>query len=154
MTLNSELVTALIFLVFGAVAFAMGWGYGFGTPAALGSGAMPMLAGGGLCLLGMIQMLRTSAARRAGERLLSAFPHSEMRPLLIILAAVSAFGLMIEPLGLIPALAALVAIAWFAEAGGRKREMLVVLAVVIVLIVAIFYFGLGIPFRLVGGWRL
>ena len=35
MTLNSELVTALIFLVFGAVAFAMGWGYGFGTPAAL-----------------------------------------------------------------------------------------------------------------------
>jgi hypothetical protein len=154
MTLNSELVTALIFLVFGAVAFIMGWGYGFGTPAALGSGAMPMLAGGGLCLLGLVQLLRTSAAQRAGERLLSAFPRSEMRPLLIILAAVLAFGLLIEPLGLIPSLTALVAIAWFAEAGGRKREMLAVLAVVIVLIVGIFYFGLGIPFRLVGGWRL
>src|SRR5690606_21968975 len=136
MTLNSELVTALIFLVFGAVAFAMGWGYGFGTPAALGSGAMPMLAGGGLCLLAMIQMLRGSAAQRAGDRLLSAFQRSERRPLLIIHAAVLAFGLLIDRLGLVPALAALVAIAWLAEAGGRKREMLVVLAVVIVLIVA------------------
>lgn len=152
MTLNSEILTALIFLAFGAVAAIIGWGYGFGTPAALGSGAMPVLAGGGLCILGVLQLLRTNAAHRTGVRLLSAFPRSEMRPLLVILAAILAFGLLIDPLGLIPALTALVGIGWFAEAGGRKREMLAVLLVVILLIVAIFYFGLGIPFRLLS-WR-
>ena len=152
MTLNSELLTALIFLVFGAVAFVVGWGYGFGSPSALGSGAMPMLAGGGLCILGVMQLLRTSAAHRAGERLLGAFPRTELRPLLIILAAILAFGLLIDRVGLIPSLAALVGISWFAEAGGRKREMLAVLLVVVVLIVGIFNFGLGIPFRLVF-WR-
>lgn len=152
MTLNSELLTAMIFLVFGAVAVFIGWGYGFGSASALGSGAMPMLAGGGLVVLGLVQLLRTSAAHRAGERLLSAFPRSELRPLLIILAAILAFGLLIERVGLIPALTALVGISWFAEAGGRRREMLVVLLVVIALIVGIFYFGLGIPFRLFT-WR-
>jgi len=152
MTLNSELLTALIFLAFGAIAVFFGWGYGFGSASALGSGAMPMLAGGGLVILGVVQLLQTRAAHRAGERLLSAFPRSELRPLLVILAAILAFGLLIDPLGLIPALAALVGVAWFAESGGRKREMLVVLLVVIAMIVAIFYFGLGIPFRLVA-WR-
>jgi hypothetical protein len=54
--------------------------------------------------------------------------------------------------GLIPALTALIAISWFAETGGRWRELALVLLAVVTLIVAIFYFGLGIPFRLVA-WR-
>ncbi|MDF2799757.1 MAG: tripartite tricarboxylate transporter TctB family protein, partial [Devosia sp.] len=54
--------------------------------------------------------------------------------------------------GLLPALAALVGISWFAESGGSKRELLAVIVCVGVLLVAIFYFGLGIPFRLVS-WR-
>src|SRR5690606_27532397 len=110
MTLNSELLAALIFLFFGAVAVIVGWGYGLGSPSALGSGAMPVLTGVGLVLMGSIQLARTSAAHRAGERLLSAFPRSERRPLLVILAAILAFGLLIHPLGLIPALTALIAI--------------------------------------------
>ena len=70
----------------------------------------------------------------------------------MILAAILAFGLLIDHVGLLPSLAALVGISWFADSGGRKREMLAVLVAVVVLIVAIFYFGLGIPFRLVA-WR-
>lgn len=152
MTLNSDLLTALIFLAFGAVAVTVGWGYGFGSASALGSGAMPVLAGAGLLVLGAAQLLRVSASHRAGERLASAFQRNELRPLLIILAAILAFGLLIDRVGLIPALATLVSISWFAEVGGRKRDMLMVLVGVVVLIVAIFHFGLGIPFRLVS-WR-
>jgi hypothetical protein len=152
MTLNSELLAALIFLFFGATAILVGWSYGLGTPSALGSGAMPVLTGGGLLAMGGIQLARTNAAHRAGERLVSAFPRTERRPLLVILAAILAFGLLITPLGLIPALTALIAISWFAETGGRWREMAIVLIAVVVLILAIFYFGLGIPFRLVA-WR-
>jgi hypothetical protein len=152
MTLDSEKLTALIFLVFGAASAIIGWGYGLGTPAAPGSGALPVLAGLSLIALGAVQFVRTLRLEAIGERLSGAFPRSERRPLLIILGAILAFGLMIDRVGLIPSLVALVAISWFAEAGGRKREMLAVLAVVVVLIIAIFYFGLGIPFRLVA-WR-
>jgi hypothetical protein len=152
MTIHSDLLAALIFLLFGIVAITVGSGYGFGTPAALGSGAMPMLVGGGLCAMGLIQLAQSAAARRAGEQFVSAFSRRELRPLLLILVAILAFGMLIGPLGLLPALAALVGISWFGDQGGRKRELLAVLAVVVVLIVAIFYFGLGIPFRLVA-WR-
>lgn len=152
MTVHSDLLAALIFLVFGTVAIVIGAGYGFGTLAALGSGAMPILVGVGLCIMGLAQLAQTARARRAGQQFLSAFPRRELRPLLLILAAILAFGLLIDRLGLLPALAALVGISWFADSGGRKRELLAVMLAVAVLIVAIFYYGLGIPFRLVA-WR-
>jgi hypothetical protein len=153
MTLDSEKLTALIFLVFGAASAIIGWSYGFGTPAALGSGALPVLAGVGLFALGLTQLARSLRIDQAvGERLASAFPRSERRPLLIILGSILAFGLLIDRVGLIPSLVALAGISWFAEVGGRRREMMMVLLAVIVLIVAIFNFGLGIPFRLFA-WR-
>jgi magnesium-transporting ATPase (P-type) len=152
MTIHSDLLAAVIFLAFGLFAVTVGWGYGFGSFSALGSGAMPVLVGAGLCAMGLVQLAQTAAARRAGQSFLSAFPLTERRPLLVILTAILAFGLLIDRVGLLPALAALVCISWFAESGGRKREMLAVLIVVAALIVAIFYFGLGIPFRLVA-WR-
>jgi len=152
MTIHSDLLAALIFLVFGTLALVIGYGYGFGTPAALGSGAMPMLVGAGLCAMGLVQLVQTSAARRAGQQVTSAFSRQEARPLLFILGAILAFGLLIDRLGLLPSLAALVGISWFADQGGRKLELLAVMAAVAALIVAIFYFGLGIPFRLVA-WR-
>jgi len=152
MTIHSDLLAALIFLGFGILAIVVGYGYGFGSLAALGSGAMPILVGAGLCIMGVAQLMQTAAARQAGERFVSAFPRHELRPLLLILGSILAFGLLIDRLGLLPALGALVGISWFAESGGSKRELLAVMVCVGVLLVAIFYFGLGIPFRLVS-WR-
>jgi hypothetical protein len=145
MTINSETLAALIFLVFGAAATIIGWGYGLGTPGALGSGAVPVLAGGVLCLLGLVQLAR---ALRAGAKLASAFARAELRPLILILGAVAVFGLLIGPFGLIPALVTLVIIAWFAQPGGRMVELIVILLVTLVLNIGIFHWGLGIPFRL------
>lgn len=153
MTIHADLLAALIFLVFGAIAVVIGWGYGFGTVSALGSGAMPVLVGGGLMLMGAIQLIQSAAARRAGAEVVSAFSASERRPLVFILLAVLAFGLLVDRVGVLPALAALVCISWLADPGGSWRELLGVLAVVAVLIVGIFYFGLGIPLRLVT-WRI
>lgn len=152
MTIHSDFLAAMIFLIFGGVAVIVGWGYGFGSFSALGSGAMPVLVGAGLFSMGLIQLAQTAFAKRAGKAFVTALPVAERRPLLIILGAILAFGLMIGPLGLLPALTALVCISWFAEQGGRTLEMLAVLVVVALLIVGIFYYGLGIPFRLVA-WR-
>ena len=148
MTISSETLAALIFLFFGAAAIAFGAGYGFGTPRALGAGAMPILVGGALCILGVVQLLR--ALRGAG--LPSAFSRSDLRPLLLILAAVLAFATLVIPTGLVPALAALIAIAWFAEKGGHNVELAAAMVVVILVMIAIFSFGLGLPIRLFA-WR-
>ena len=145
MSLNSELLAALIFLVFGAVAVASGLGYGTGTARMLGAGALPSLAGAGLILLGILQGLR---ALRAGPGLPAAFSRSELRPLAAILGAVIAFGVLIPPVGMVPALCALIAISWFGDSRGSRIELLVLMAVSAVLIVSIFHWGLGLPFRL------
>jgi hypothetical protein len=152
MTIDSELLAAAIFLVMGSIAVAFGWTYGFGTFAALGSGAMPVLIGVGLCAMGVVQLLRAITARRSLQPLVAAFPRAELRPLLVILGAVLAFGLLIDRLGLLPSLAALVCIGWLADSKGGHRQLLPVLALTSILIVVIFYYGLGVPFRLLS-WR-
>jgi hypothetical protein len=152
MTMNSEILAALIFLVFGAGTAVIGVGYGFGTMTALGAGAMPVLAGGGLCALGLVQLARAIVGQRAGEHFANAFARAELRPLLLVLCSILSFGLLVYPLGLVPALAALVGISWFADTAGRRRELAVVMLAVIAFIIAIFYLGLGIPFRLFA-WR-
>lgn len=149
MSISSETLAALIFLLFGAAAIALGAGYGFGTPRALGAGAMPILVGVALCILGAVQLVR---ALRGGVRLPSAFSRSELRPVVLILAAVFAFATLVIPVGLVPALAALIAIAWFAEKGGRSLELAGAMVVVILVMIAIFNLGLGLPIRLFA-WR-
>ena len=145
MIIDSEKLAALVFLVFGVGAIVIGAGYGFGTPRAFGVGAMPVLVGVALCILGAIQLFR---AFRTDEALPSAFSRSELRPLLLILAAVFAFATLILPTGLVPALTALIGISWFAQKGGKRFEVLAALVVVIVIMIAIFNFGLGLPIRL------
>src|SRR5690606_4420904 len=101
-SINSEILAALIFMVFGAGAAVIGWGYGFGTMTALGAGALPVLAGGGLFALGLAQLARAVVGQRAGEPVARAFARSDLRPLVFVLASILAFGFLIYPFGLIP----------------------------------------------------
>lgn len=146
MRIDSDLLAGLIFIVVGAGALGLGAAYGLGSMNQPGSGAMPVLAGGALSLLGIAQLLRARAMKTlpAGW----AFSRAELRPLLLVLGAVLAFAVLILPAGLIPALSALIAIAWFAQPGGARGELAVVMMVVILAIVAIFKYGLGLPLRL------
>jgi len=146
MTIDSDRLAGLLFILIGFAAIALGWSYGLGTMNQLGSGAMPVLVGAALCGLGIAQLLR--ATRQGKASLVPAFDRSELRPLLVILGAVLAFAVLILPTGLVPALAALIAIAWFAQAGGTRLELAGAMVVVIVVIVAIFKHGLGLPLRL------
>lgn len=149
MTFNSDILAGVLFVVFGAATVLLGWSYGLGTMTQLGSGAMPVLAGGVLGLLGVVQLLR---AIRATEKGLAAarpaFSRSELRPLLLILGAVFAFAALIIPAGLIPALVALIAIAWLAQKGSAKWEIAGAMVLVIIVVIAIFKYGLGLPLRL------
>ncbi|WEX10920.1 tripartite tricarboxylate transporter TctB family protein [Chelativorans sp. AA-79] len=146
MTVSSNTLAGAIFLFFGMATVIVGWGYGLGTMTQLGSGALPVVAGGALSALGVVQLL--SAVRSAASAAVPAFSRFELRPLLSILGAVLAFAVLILPTGLVPALVALVAIGWFAQKGGAKWEIAGAMIVVIVLVTAIFKYGLGLPLRL------
>jgi len=142
------MLAAILFLVFGIIAVILGWGYGFESLSQPGAGAVPVLAGVALFLLGLAQFLNASRAGRGGEILPVAFARAEFRPLFLILLAVFAFAILVMPLGLVPALAALTFIAWFAQKGGRRWEIAGAMATTIVLMVAIFKYGLGLPLKL------
>lgn len=151
MNITSDMLAAVIFIIFGIAAIALGWGYGFGSMSQMGTGAMPVLAGIALSLLGLVQFANAARTAADGEGQAPAFFRAELRPLLLILGAVFAFAVLIRPAGLIPALTALVVIAWFAQKGGRRWEIAGALVGVILLMIAIFKYGLGLPLRLFGG---
>ncbi len=151
MTVGSEMLAAAIFIVFGLASLVLGWGYGFGTMSQMGSGAMPVLVGGALSLLGIAQAINALRTARADGIFAPAFARNEVRPLILILLAVLAFAALILPAGLIPALTALIVIAWFAQKGGQRWEIFAALVGVILLIIAIFKYGLGLPLRLFPG---
>ena len=147
MTIDSDRLAGLLFVVIGVATVMLGWSYGLGTMNQLGSGAIPVLAGSALAALGGAQLLR--ARDRKGQKTTApAFSRTELRPLLLILGAVLAFAVLILPTGLVPALAMLITIAWFAQKGGAGWEIAGAMAVVILVIVAIFKYGLGLPLRL------
>jgi len=148
MTINSEMLAAVLFLFFGFVTVILGWSYGVGDISQPGAGAVPVLAGLALCGLGVVQFLNAVRAMQGGEILPRAFSRSEIRPLVLILGAVFAFAFLVTPLGLVPALAALSLIAWFAQKGGRRWEIAGAMLTSIVFMIAIFKYGLGIPLRL------
>ena len=146
-TIDSDRLAGLLFVVIGVATVVLGWSYGLGTMNQLGSGAIPVLAGSALAALGGAQLLR-SRERKGQKPIALAFARAELRPLLLILGAVLAFALLILPTGLVPALAMLITIAWFAQKGGAGWEIAGAMAVVILVIVAIFKYGLGLPLRL------
>lgn len=147
MTIDSDRLAGLLFVVIGVATVVLGWSYGLGTMNQLGSGAIPVLAGSALAALGGAQLLR-SRDRKGQKPIAPAFARAELRPLLLILGAVLAFAVLILPTGLVPALAMLITIAWFAQKGGSGWEIAGAIAVVILVIVAIFKYGLGLPLRL------
>lgn len=146
--INSEMLAAAIFIGFGLIAVGLGSTYGFGSMQQMGTGAMPVIVGAALVLMGIAQALNAQRSAKAGTAHPRAFHRTELRPLLLILAAVFAFAALILPTGLIPALTALVLIAWFAQKGGTRFEILAALVTVILLMIVIFKFGLGLPLRL------
>lgn len=147
MKLDTDHAVGALFVTAGATAAFLGVGYGLGTPGEMGAGALPALLGSTLVLFGIVLLVRSPEARQ-GAVSIASFARRERRPLVFVLGALLAFGLLVPRVGLLPGLAALIAIGWFADTRGRLRELPVLGAAVILLILAIFYFGLGIPFRL------
>ena len=148
MTINRKDATAgalfiVLGLVFGLNAYLT---LDLGTNLRMGPGYFPLLLSGVLIILGIAVLVR---AFSIPDEAWGAIP---WRGLIFILAGPVAFGLVLDGLGLVPALAIIAFITSFASI--RVGPLLAVALSIglTIFCVAVFSWGLGAPIQLFGPW--
>lgn len=119
-----------------------------GSAARMGPGYFPLLIGGLLVALGLmllVRALRTDNTPAAGD-------WAPLRGVVAILGAPIAFGLTVQPFGLVPALFLTVLVSTFASPQLGLRRAVVVSVLLTGFCALLFSAGLGITFPLFGPW--
>ncbi len=137
-----DFYSGLIFILFGLTTLFFARGYSLGSALRMGPGYFPTVLGALLAGLGFVIVGRSLVLK--GPRITG----FTARPLILVLAAVVAFGLLLEPLGLIAATVALVAISSFAGSAFRWREVVILCVALLALALGLFVYGLGLPLKI------
>jgi hypothetical protein len=143
---NRDFWSGLMFFLFGAVAIFVARDYPFGKALRMGAGYFPTLLGWVLILFGIYIM--TKGLRRS-EKVQGNW---SIRAVIVLPVMIVLFGVLMERAGFIPALALL---AFGSAAAGKEfhwGEVLVLTAILTVLSLAVFIWGLGLPYPLVKGF--
>jgi hypothetical protein len=141
-----DLSAGLVFIAIAAM-FAIGTlELDLGTPRALGPGAFPLLISGVLGLLGLIITVRAFSG--APERI----ANLPWRAIILVVVAPVVFALTIRGLGLVVAIALVVAIGAYASQRMSARLAASLIVGLTAFCVLVFNVGLGLPIRLVGTW--
>jgi hypothetical protein len=112
---HKDMAAGLLFMTFGALGLAVGSGYEIGTALRMGPGYFPVVISTLLLLIGAVvsgRALWTGPAE---------IEWGSPRPVVLVLAAVLAFALLIEPAGL--ALATLILLGLVYIGGWRFRPL-------------------------------
>jgi putative tricarboxylic transport membrane protein len=134
-----------MFIAFGAIFAVVARNYPMGSAVRMGPAYFPTILGWILVFLGAI-VLAQSLVRADTEAPKSMDP----RALWLILGSVVAFALIVGPLdwGLVPASLVIVVVSALGGREFRWRDALISSVTLTVSCVGIFYYGLGLPFRL------
>jgi hypothetical protein len=138
MTASKDFWAGLMFVGFGLVFAVTSQQYSIGTAGRMGPGYFPVLLGLVLIAIGAIIALRPIVAER------EPVPRIHVVPLAIMVAAISLFGLFIEPLGLVVSVAVLVVLVARSGDEFRWREVAILALALVVFSVAIFVYALGL----------
>ena len=143
---SKDVWAGLLLIVVGGLALALARGYPLGTAMRMGPGYFPMALGALLVVLGGYILAK---GLRGGEEIEAGW---SPRALIVLPLALVLFGVLMDRAGFVPALAVL--ILGSAAAGGEfKLVEIVALAIVLTgLSVAVFVWGLGLPYPLFA-WR-
>jgi hypothetical protein len=140
---NKDFWAGLVFAGAGAAAMFIARHYPFGTTLRMGPGYFPRLLGGILVLFGLYVMVR---GLRINEKIQGNW---SVRALIVLPLSMALFGALMNFLGFIPALVALV---FGSAASGREFKFIEVLLLTLLLTalsVALFIWGLGLPYPLI-----
>ena len=117
-----------------------------GTAFRMGPGYFPLVLAAILTLLGVVVLVQ--ATRVEGEPM----GPIALRGILFILPAPIFFGLTVRGLGFVPALFCTALIAAFASQKMTPVAAVILSATLTAFSVAVFSYGLGLPFQLFGPW--
>jgi hypothetical protein len=137
-----DLYAGLIFVAFGALFAIVARDYPMGSALRMGPAYFPTILGSLLVVLGAIIALRSAFVR--GETI----DPIGFREVGLILAALVAFGALLDHIGFVLSTLLLIFLGSLAGHEFRKKEVLVLSIVLCALAVGVFYYGLGLPFRL------
>jgi Tripartite tricarboxylate transporter TctB family len=140
-----EFYAGAIYIAFGILGLWFGWMYPMGTTGRMGGGYFPKVLSCLLILFGVIALFRGVTV--SGEPLAPI----RLKPLVLIIAACSLFGLLLQPVGLIGALFLLTVMTAMASQEFRWSPVALAGALGLVMVCAgVFVWGLSVPMPLIG----
>jgi len=131
-----DFLAGLMFIAFGLAAVVLAQSYAMGTAARMGPGYFPMVLGGVLAFIGLVIIAESFVSEATPPRQIS------FRPLILILGATVAFGMLLRPAGLVIAIFALIGISALGGHEFKWKEVLILCVIMAASSVAIFYYGL------------
>ena len=143
---NKDFWAGIMLIATGAASTFIARGYPFGSTMRMGPGYFPSMLGGILVLFGIYVMV---TGLRRGEKIRV---HCSLRALIVLSLSLVAFGLLMNHAGFIPALAALI---FGSASAGREFRLVEILLFTVILTglsVAVFIWGLGLPYPLIKGF--
>ena len=144
---NRDFWAGVMLIVVGAGSVIIARNYAFGTSLRMGPGYFPSVLGGGLVLFGLYLVV---AGLKRNEKMEGG--NWSLRALIVLPLSLVLFGLLMEHAGFIPALLVLI---FGSAAAGTEFKLVEVLLLAVGLTafsVALFIYGLGLPYPLLTGW--
>ncbi len=142
---NKDFWSGILLAAFGVAAVVIARDYPFGTALRMGPGYFPSVLGGLLALFGIYFVVR---ALRSDERIEGNW---SLRALIGLPLSLTLFGVLIDRAGFVPALVVLI---FGSAASGTEFKFSEVLGLTVVLTVfavALFIWGIGLPYPLLAG---
>ena len=143
---NRDFWAGLMLIGMGTAAMVMARGYRFGSALRMGPGFFPTVLGGILVVFGVFV---AAIGMRSGEKIQG---RVSLRALVLLPLSLILFGVLMERVGFVPALVALV---FVSAASGREFKLIEVLLLTGILTLAslaLFIWGLGLPYPLLKGF--
>ncbi len=143
---NKDFWAGVMLIAIGAAAMFIAREYRFGSTLRMGPGFFPTMLGGILVVFGVFV---AAIGMRSGEKIQG---RVSLRALTLLPLSLILFGVLMERVGFVPALVALV---FVAAASGREFKLIEVLLLTGILTLAslaLFIWGLGLPYPLIKGF--
>ncbi len=143
---NKDFWSGLLLIALGAFAVFIARDYPFGTVVRMGAGFFPVVLGGLLVMFGLHVLVR---GLRGIDKIEAGW---SPRAMIMLPLSLALFGFLMDRAGLVPALAVLT---FGSAAAGREFKLLEIVGLTIVLTgfaVAVFVWGLGLPYPLLVGY--
>jgi Tripartite tricarboxylate transporter TctB family len=144
---NKDVWAGLMLIAIGAAAMFLARNYGFGTALRMGPGFFPIVLGGLLVLFGLYIL---ATGLRTSEKIAGSW---SLKALIVLPLSLVLFGALMEHGGFVPAIIVLIFGSATAGAEFRFVEALLFSLALTALSVAVFVWGLGLPYPLIAGFN-